>query len=222
MALIARNVLRHGRSSGVATAVGVSTGTLGWAAAAAVGVSTILATSATLFTALKIAGAIYLVYLGITTLRQPDLHVETTSDRTASQPWRTAWLQGLLSALLNPKLGVFFLTLLPQFIRPDEDAAIRAMQLALVFDADRDPLAARVRGDAGCHRLHPATARPATHGPLGDRDGPRRPRLAGRDRAGLTTRCRGTPSPPGRRPCRCAAIRRTTRRGCHRRPSAPP
>ena len=49
-------------------------------------------------------------------------------------PTRHAWLQGLLSALLNPKLGVFFLTLLPQFIAPGEPAAIRALQLALVFD----------------------------------------------------------------------------------------
>jgi threonine/homoserine/homoserine lactone efflux protein len=134
MALIARNVLRHGRPSGFATSIGVCTGILGWAVAAAIGVSTVLATSATLFTALKVAGAIYLIYLGISTLRQQDLDLPTARGGTLAQPWRVAWTQGLLSALLNPKLGVFFLTLLPQFISPGDDAGLRAMQLAVVFD----------------------------------------------------------------------------------------
>jgi threonine/homoserine/homoserine lactone efflux protein len=49
-------------------------------------------------------------------------------------PWYRAWLQGALSALLNPKLGVFFLTLLPQFIAPGDPPAVRALQLAVVFD----------------------------------------------------------------------------------------
>ena len=49
-------------------------------------------------------------------------------------PWHRAWLQGLLSALLNPKLGVFFLTLLPQFIAPGDPPAARALQLAVLFD----------------------------------------------------------------------------------------
>ena len=72
MALVARNVLRHGRSAGFATSVGICTGILGWAIAAALGVSTLLATSATAFTALKLAGAAYLIYLGISTLRARD------------------------------------------------------------------------------------------------------------------------------------------------------
>jgi threonine/homoserine/homoserine lactone efflux protein len=135
MALIARNVLRHGRSAGFATSAGVCTGILGWAVAAALGVSTLLATSATAFMALKLAGAAYLIYLGIATLRGdhdgPD--VASASER-ASLPWHRAWVQGLLSALLNPKLGVFFLTLLPQFISPGDPPATRSLQLAVVFD----------------------------------------------------------------------------------------
>ena len=134
MALITRNVLRHGRASGFATSLGVCTGILGWGIAAAVGVATILATSAALFTALKLAGAIYLVWLGIATLRQRDVPVGEPAVAASSQPWRVGWTQGLLSALLNPKLGVFFLTLLPQFIEPGEDAAVRAVQLAALFD----------------------------------------------------------------------------------------
>jgi threonine/homoserine/homoserine lactone efflux protein len=134
MALVARNVFRHGRAAGYATSLGICTGILGWAIAAALGIATILATSSVAFTILKFAGAAYLIYLGITTLQTRD---DATLDRaggTSTLSARQAWLQGLLSALLNPKLGVFFLTLLPQFIAPGEPAALRALQLALVFD----------------------------------------------------------------------------------------
>ena len=72
MALVARNVYRHGRSAGFATSLGICTGILGWAVAAALGVATLLATSSVAFTVLKLAGAAYLIYLGITTLRSRD------------------------------------------------------------------------------------------------------------------------------------------------------
>ena len=133
MALVARNILRHGRSAGFATSVGICTGILGWAVAAALGVSTLLATSATAFTALKLAGAAYLIYLGIATFRH-DAPVVGGASGGSGMPWSRAWLQGLLSALLNPKLGVFFLTLLPQFIAPGDAPALRAIQLAVLFD----------------------------------------------------------------------------------------
>ena len=134
MALVARNVLRHGRSAGIATSLGICTGILGWAVAAALGVSTLLATSAIAFTALKLAGAGYLIYLGIATLRAHEATVVSGPDGRAGLAWHRAWLQGLLSALLNPKLGVFFLTLLPQFIVPGDSPAMQALQLAVVFD----------------------------------------------------------------------------------------
>jgi threonine/homoserine/homoserine lactone efflux protein len=135
MALIARNVLRHGRAAGFATSLGTCTGILGWAVAAALGVSALLATSTAAFTALKLAGAAYLIYLGISTLRDQDGLVPVAANGgDAGLTRRAAWLQGLLSALLNPKLGVFFLTLLPQFIGPGDQPATRALQLALVFD----------------------------------------------------------------------------------------
>jgi len=134
MALVARNVLRHGRSAGFATSVGICTGVLGWAIAAALGVATLLATSAAAFTVLKLAGAAYLIYLGITTLRARDPGSADGTSGRAELPWHRAWLQGALSALLNPKLGVFFLTLLPQFIGPGDPPAVRALQLAVVFE----------------------------------------------------------------------------------------
>jgi threonine/homoserine/homoserine lactone efflux protein len=134
MALVARNVLRHGRSAGIATSVGICTGILGWAVAAAFGVSTLLASSAIAFTALKLAGAAYLIYLGIATLRDHNAVVVSGPSDRARLAWHRAWLQGLLSALLNPKLGVFFLTLLPQFIAPGDSPAGQALLLAVAFD----------------------------------------------------------------------------------------
>jgi threonine/homoserine/homoserine lactone efflux protein len=134
MALVARNVLRHGRSAGIATSFGICTGILGWAIAAALGVSTLLATSAVAFTALKLAGAAYLIYLGIATLRDHSAIVVSGPSDRARMAWHRAWMQGLISALLNPKLGVFFLTLLPQFIAPGDSPAVQALQLAVVFD----------------------------------------------------------------------------------------
>ena len=134
MALVARNVLRFGRSAGIATSAGICTGILGWAVAAALGVSTLLATSAVAFTALKLAGAAYLIYLGIATLRARDVAIHAGEEDRPALPWHRAWLQGLLSALLNPKLGVFFLTLLPQFIAPGDSPAVQALQLAVLFD----------------------------------------------------------------------------------------
>jgi threonine/homoserine/homoserine lactone efflux protein len=134
MALIARNVVRHGRSAGFASSFGICTGILGWALAAGFGVSALLATSAVAFTALKLAGAAYLIYLGITTLRDRGWPAVAGTNGQAELPRRRAFLQGLLSALLNPKLGVFFLTLLPQFISPGDPATLRALQLAVLFD----------------------------------------------------------------------------------------
>lgn len=134
MALVARNVFRHGREAGYATSLGICTGILGWAVAAALGIATLLATSSVAFTILKLVGAAYLIYLGISTLRSRDDTAIKGGSGSTTLPARQAWLQGLLSSLLNPKLGVFFLTLLPQFIEPTEPAALRALQLALVFD----------------------------------------------------------------------------------------
>jgi threonine/homoserine/homoserine lactone efflux protein len=135
MALVARNVFRYGRAAGYATSIGICTGILGWAVAAALGVATILATSSIAFTVLKLAGAAYLIYLGITTLRSHDAFAPADDEGRRSLPARQAYAQGLVSAMLNPKLGVFFLTLLPQFIGPGEPPAARALQLAIVFDA---------------------------------------------------------------------------------------
>jgi len=138
MALITRNVLRHGRRGGRWTILGVMTGIMAWGLAAAIGVAAILAASATAFTVVKLAGAVYLVGLGIATLRHLDAPLAATGGgggAVANAGRRQLWLQGLLSAGLNPKLGVFFVTLLPPFVAPGDPPILRPAELAAIFAA---------------------------------------------------------------------------------------
>ncbi len=108
-ALIVRNTLFGGRANGVRTAAGVVTGLGVWTVAASAGVAAVLTASHLLFTTLRIAGAAYLVWLGAQTLRRR--HGETVDHRHAGGGYR----QGLLSNLGNPKVAIFFTSLLPQF-----------------------------------------------------------------------------------------------------------
>jgi len=138
MALVTRNVIRYGRRGGQWTVFGVMTGIVGWGLAAAIGVAAILAASATAFAVVKLAGAIYLIGLGIATLRHLDAPlaaVDRSGAGAAAAGPRQLWLQGLLSAGLNPKLGVFFVTLLPPFVAPGDPAIVREAELAAIFAA---------------------------------------------------------------------------------------
>jgi threonine/homoserine/homoserine lactone efflux protein len=113
-ALTIRNTLLGGRSGGVATAAGVVSGQLVWALAASAGLSAVLLASAPVFTAIRIAGAAYLMLLGVQALAAAvrgarSVHADGPPGRRA--PYR----QGILSNLGNPKMAVFFTSLLPQF-----------------------------------------------------------------------------------------------------------
>ena len=111
-ALTIRNTLAAGRRGGVLTAFGVVSGQVTWALGASAGLSAVLLASRPVFTALRIVGAVYLVYLGAEAL------LASMRGRTApeSGPRRRAtYRQGLLSNLGNPKMVVFFTSLLPQF-----------------------------------------------------------------------------------------------------------
>jgi threonine/homoserine/homoserine lactone efflux protein len=113
-ALTIRNTLLGGRRGGVATAAGVVSGQLVWALAASVGLSAVLLASAPLFTAIRIAGALYLMLLGAQALLAAARGVGAEHD-AASGRRRTPYRQGILSNLGNPKMAVFFTSLLPQF-----------------------------------------------------------------------------------------------------------
>jgi threonine/homoserine/homoserine lactone efflux protein len=111
-ALTIRNTLAAGRRGGVLTALGVVTGQVTWAFAASAGLSAVLLASRPLFTALRVAGAAYLVFLGLEALLAARRGREIAA--TGPRP-RARYRQGLLSNLGNPKMVVFFTSLLPQF-----------------------------------------------------------------------------------------------------------
>ena len=133
MALVLQNGLVRGRRAAVETALGINAGLLVWAVAAALGIAALLHASAPAFTALKLAGAAYLVWLGVRALadawRGAGASAEQLARRRAASPFR----QGLLSNLLNPKIALVFTTLIPQFIDPDGPAAAQTLLLAAIF-----------------------------------------------------------------------------------------
>jgi threonine/homoserine/homoserine lactone efflux protein len=135
MALVLQNGLARGRRAALETAVGVNAGLLVWAVAAALGVAALLHASAPAFTALKLAGAAYLVWLGLRALadawRGSPNREATVGPRRRASPFR----QGLLSNLLNPKIAVVFTTLIPQFTDPDGSPVGQTLVLAAVFIA---------------------------------------------------------------------------------------
>lgn len=128
MALVTKNVLTLGRRRTMATIAGISAGCVIHATASALGVSAILATSATAYYVLKTIGAAYLVWLGIQSIRdagKPSAPAGTSKHQTVGP-----MLQGFLTNLLNPKVAVFYLTFLPQFISPGEPVFRRSLMLA--------------------------------------------------------------------------------------------
>ena len=108
--------LDQGKKAGLASVLGISTGAMVHFLAAGLGLSAILMTSATAFSAVKNAGAIYLIYLGIQKIRSKEtLTLEQASE---SQPLARIFYQGVIVNVLNPKAAVFSLAFLPQFIDP--------------------------------------------------------------------------------------------------------
>ena len=133
-ALIIHNALAAGPRASTFTAIGVAVGILAWATAATLGVGVLLERSSTAFTVLKLAGAGYLCYLGLRSLltAPPDADIAQQPQRTRLGD-RGAFGQGLLSNLLNPKTGAFFVTVMPQFVVPG-DPSMRLVLMVAAFE----------------------------------------------------------------------------------------
>jgi threonine/homoserine/homoserine lactone efflux protein len=138
-ALIIRNALRAGARAASLSAAGVGAGSAAWAAASVLGVAVLIESSAFAFTVFKYAGAAYLVYLGLRSLigsfRAPPgtarVEAEPASERIEDS---TAFGQGLLNNLLNPKAGAIFVTVMPQFIQP-QDSVVRLVLMVACYEA---------------------------------------------------------------------------------------
>ena len=167
--IVTRSVAQ-GRAAGLWSVLGISSGSIVHTLAAAFGLSAILATSARAFVAVKLAGAAYLVYLGVRMLFERR-HAE--NGPAAVPPAERAWdvyRAGLLTNLLNPKVALFFLAFLPQFVAPDAAGRVAPfLFLGAVFVVNgtlwclvlvlcASALSARLRGNpAGTRRLRRAT-----------------------------------------------------------------
>ncbi len=124
--------ISQGRKAGVVSAVGVTVGILVHTVFASLGLAVILRTSALAFLAVKFAGAAYLVYLGVKAfMNRTEFALD--SDKPADGT-RTVFIQGILSNVLNPKVALFFLAFLPQFVNPRYgNASAQMVGLGLTF-----------------------------------------------------------------------------------------
>src|SRR3954471_3638462 len=119
----------HGRRAGVASALGISVGSIFHTAAAALGLSAVLATSAWAFMFVKLAGAAYLIFLCVRALleRQTELSLPAHFKRNSAA---AAFRQGIVTNILNPKVALFFLAFLPHFI--DSNAPAKTLAFVLL------------------------------------------------------------------------------------------
>lgn len=113
--VILRSIVRGGRARGMATVLGIQTGLLLWITAAVLGLAALLRASEVAYTVLRVAGAVYLVWLGVQSLRARAAQVNPSATGH-SLLGGTGYWAGLLSNVLNPKVGVFFVTFLPAFV----------------------------------------------------------------------------------------------------------
>lgn len=142
-ALVLRSAILHGRRHAFATALGINSGALVWGAGAAVGVSALLTASTLAYTSLRVVGAVYMVWLGVRliwtgAIRHPAGREADRSSEggvAACSVW-CSWRRGLLTNLLNPKIGAFYLAVLPQFIPTHTSHLAMGVLLAVVHDLE--------------------------------------------------------------------------------------
>ena len=139
MALVTKNAVLHGRRAALGTALGACMGLAIWTVASALGVASLVRASATAFTILRVAGAVSLVWLGLQALRaargrwRPSGAPEPAHGRVLDAGG--GFRQGVLSNLANPKIAVFFTSLLPQFIGTDRAVLAPFLALGGIFVA---------------------------------------------------------------------------------------
>ena len=149
--LIMTRSATQGWRAGSAAALGIGTGTFVHIVGAALGLSAILATSAAAFTVVKLAGAAYILYLAVGMLLSKRGDGATATLKIAPLPYRRIYAQGILTNVLNPKVALFFLAFVPQFI--DANAPHKALAfliLGAIFN---------INGMLWCHALALFTAR---------------------------------------------------------------
>lgn len=129
-ALITKRTISGGQKDGYKMALGITSGSLVHTVAAAFGLSAILMQSAVAFEIVKTLGALYLIYLGISSFITRRKKNGTIHDEGKKG---SAFKQGLLSNVLNPKVAMFFLTFLPQFVRPGGETTQQLLIMGVIY-----------------------------------------------------------------------------------------
>lgn len=142
MTLFLGKAVRQGTASGIAAMLGASTGILIHTTLVVLGVSALLAASAMAFTILKVVGALYLLWLAIQTLRHGSaLNLAASNGARLAEPLYRSWLAGLGVNLMNPKIIMFMVTFLPQFVAAgDPHAAQKLVFLGVTLVAVALPI----------------------------------------------------------------------------------
>ncbi len=128
-ALVLRYATTKSRRSAIVVMLGITTGLFVWGAFAALGISVILQASQTAFNLLKVVGALYMMWMGIGFIRNSMNKDFTAHDNYSQMGHSRAFTNGLLSNLLNPKAGVFYLSVLPQFIPAESNHLLFGLAL---------------------------------------------------------------------------------------------
>lgn len=133
--------LRHGARAGMVAALGIVSGCFVHVFAAAAGLSALLAASATAFTVLKWVGAAYLLWMGVKLLFSRGGRLDLSAARATETDLWLVWRRGFLTNVLNPKVALFFLAFVPQFIRPDAaHPALAFLLLGVLFNLNSLPI----------------------------------------------------------------------------------
>ena len=131
--VVIRGLLRGGRSRGLSTTIGVLCGLVIWVTAASLGLSAVLKASKVGYDVLRVVGALYLMWIGTNALRTRG----TVPDENAARPRRellgSGFVAGLLTDLLNPKVGIFFVTFLPSFVPHGYDVGTTCLLFGAIF-----------------------------------------------------------------------------------------
>lgn len=127
---VAARTLSQGRRAGFASMFGIESGEVVWLAAAATGVAALLATSLSALTVLRFAGAAYLIYLGVQRWRTAEVPPTPSRARLGR-----IYAQGFVTQILNPKVAVFFVAFLPQFLNPAQPIAPQVALLGVIYVA---------------------------------------------------------------------------------------
>lgn len=133
-AIVLRSAISEGPAHAVLTALGVCSGAFAWGIAAAVGASAVLAASHTAYLVLKLVGAGYMVWLGVSMWRAGS-HRPTAAAAPRAPSFRAAWLRGFGTNVLNPKVGIFYLAMIPQFMAAGVPHLLMGVILAAVHNA---------------------------------------------------------------------------------------